>query len=808
MGGMSMDLRVAMRALLRRPSFTGVAVATLALSIGAATLLFSVVEGVLLTPLPYENPDRLVTVYLTSDEWRESDNDLLRRSWDVYVPTPPHISAFREAPGPVVGVTGYTYRFLPLDPGDGSDEDGAMIMIDAETFPTLGVAPAQGRLPSADELARSAPVAVLRHEAWMSRFGGDPEVLGRTFRFGDDAYTVIGVMPAGFFFPSDDRGDLWAPVREEARDWPMYGLARMAPGASATEVTEFFETIARRLGEADASQAGFGGRAVPHYESVVGSVKGGIQLLFGTALLVVLVACVNLGNLFLARAAGRREELAVRASLGAGTGSLAAAVLSEVLVVGLVGGGLGVLLAALSIDPFVDALSASLRGLPRQGAIGLDPTVLLFSLVATLATTLVAGLGPTVGSARRAPASALGSTRGSTRNDGARRGQRLLLGVQGALTVVLVSGAALLGRSFLEATRVDMGMKTDRVAVLEIEADRHRFAEPGEIARATTALLTRMAALPGVSAAGAASTLPSQGGVLLVHARPEGTDPDRTASVTSLRASPGYFESLGIPILAGRGFEEGDASATVPGAVVSESFAVQLFGRADVVGQHVLTGSGDEPTPWEIVGVVGEARQLSTFQEPAPTFYSPIWHRPESAFYVTMSVDGDPASVLDAARAAATAADPGFEVAQATTLARMLRDGIRHIRLRMILMAALAALAGLLAVIGISGVVAHFLSEQTREVGIRMALGAKARREVGRVVRHALVPTALGLAVGVAVARAASRVMESFVFGIEPGDPLTYLAVTLTMLAAAGVAAWLPARRTAAVDPARVLKGD
>lgn len=808
MGGMSMDLRVAVRSLLRRPSFTGVAIATLALSIGAATLVFSVVEGVLLTPLPYESPDELVTVYLTSDEWRESDNDLLRRSWDVYLPTPRHISAFREAPGPINGVTGYAYRFLPLDPGDGSDEDAAMIMIDAETFPILGVAPAFGRPPTAEELAESALVAVLRHETWTSRFGADPDVLGRSFRFGDDAYTVIGVMPAGFFFPSDDRGDLWAPVREEAREWPAYGLARMAPGTTVAEATDFFETVARRLGEDDPSQAGFGGRAVSHFESVVGNVKGGIQLLFGTALLVVLVACVNLGNLFLARVGGRHEELAVRASLGAGTGSLALSVLSEVLVVGLAGGGLGVLLAAASIDPFVDALGASLRGLPRQGSIGLDASVLLFSLGATLATALAAGLGPTLGSVRRAPASTLGSMRGSARSDGARRGQRLLLAVQGALTVVLVSGAALLARSFLQATRVDMGMMTDRVAVLEIEADRKRFAELGEVGEAMPALRARVAALPGVSAAGATSTLPSKGGVLLLHARPEGTDADRISSVTSLRVSPGYFASLGIPILAGRGLEDRDATATVPGAVVSESLAVQLFGHTDVLGRHVLIGGGDEPTTWEVVGVVGDARQLSTFQEPAPTFYSPLRHRPESSFYLTMSVDGDPSTVLDRARLAAIAVDPGFRVAEATTLAQMLRDGRRHIRLRMILMASLAALAGILAMIGISGVVAHFLSEQTREVGIRMALGARAGREVGRVVRHALVPTALGLAVGVAIARVASRVMESFVFGIDPGDPVTYVAVMLMMLATAGMAAWLPARRTAAVDPARVLKGE
>jgi putative ABC transport system permease protein len=311
-----MDLKIALRSLLRRPGFAGVAVATLALGIGASTLLFSVVNGVLLVPLPYHEPEELVTVfYQTSDEWRTSANDALRRWWDVQTTTLMRVEAWRTTAGPITGVTGYTYCTLPLRVGQGADEPVEAILVDRETFAVLGVAPAFGRLPSADEVRSGAPVAVLRHKTWISRFGGDAHVVGRTFDLGDVTYTVIGVMPPGFFFPTEQGGDLWVPVTSEARSWPsFYALARLAPGASVEEASDFLERVARRLGEEEPPEAALGARAVLHLDNVVSNVKGGIELLFGTALLVVLVACVNLGNLFLGRAAGRREELLSTAS--------------------------------------------------------------------------------------------------------------------------------------------------------------------------------------------------------------------------------------------------------------------------------------------------------------------------------------------------------------------------------------------------------------------------------------------------------------------------------------------------------------
>lgn len=807
MGGTMMDLRIAARALWKRPAFSGVAVATLALSIGAATLLFSVVDGVLMTPLPYERPDELVTVYLTNEAWRDGENELLRASWDSYTLTLDHARAFREAPGPLTEVSGYTYRYLPLRADAGADDDAIAIMVDGHAFPVLGVAPALGRLPTAREVETSEKVAVLRHETWSSRFGGDPDVLGRAFGLGDDLYTVIGVMPPGFFFPTEEVGDLWIPIREEARDWPSYyGVARLAPGATTADATEFLERVARRMGEEDPERAGLGARAVPHLDNVVGKVRDGIRLLFGTALVVVLVACVNLANLFLARAAGRREELAIRASLGAGTGSLIRVLLSEAVVIGAVGGGLGIALAAGALDPFVAALGASLRGLPRQDTIGLHGGVLSFSLAATFTATVVAALAPTLSSARRAPAGALGNRRWSGSGERTRRPQRVLLATQAALTVVLVCAAGLLGRSLLELAGVDMGMDTDRVSVLEVEAET-RYEGVAELASAFEAIRGRLGVIPGVSHVGIAATLPSQGGVLLPDLRPEGTPADRSVPVASVAASPGYFAALGIPIRVGRGLVGGDADPGATRVVVSESLALQFFGRVQVLDRRIVMDGSEGSRTMEIVGVAAEARQLSPFQEPTPTLYYPLRPSQSEDFFVAMAVDGDPGAVLETAGAVLTATDARLDVRMASTLHRMLLDGTRHVRLSAMLMAALAALAGILAMVGISGVVAHYMSEHMREVGIRMALGAAAGREVGRVVRHALTPTVLGLGVGVVAAVASSRVMERFLFGIEPTDPVTYGAVAGLTLLAAWLAAWVPARRAAAVDPARVLNG-
>ncbi len=806
MGGSRMDVKVAARTLVRSPAFAGFAVATLALSVGAATLLFSVVNGVLLSPLPYESPDELVAIYLTNDEWRESKNELLRRNWDTYTMSLGHIEAFRQTPGPIVGVAGYAGRVMPLDSGDGEEETAETVLVDGEIFSVLGVVPSLGRLPSPDEIREGAPVAVLRDNTWADRFRRDPDVLGRTFGLGDRTYTVIGVMPPGFFLPSEDASDLWVPVTEGERRWPSFsGVARLAPGATIAEASGFFEQVARRVGEEDPERSGLGGRAISHLEKVVGGVSGGIRLLFGTTLLVVLVACVTLGNLFLARASGRRQELAVRASLGAGMWSLTSTVLAELLLISLVGGGLGVALAASGVDPFVAALRTSLRRLPRQGAIGLDGSVLVFSLAATLTVALVAGLVSTLASRRWTTANAITDVRRSGGSDATRIGQRLVLVVQGGMTVVLVSAAALLGRSFLAAMSVDIGMRTERVAVLRVDSDRETYQEPEALARVQEAIRAAVGALPNVTAATTVWSLPGTGGVLLRPVRREDTEPDAAVQVTAVPAGEGYFATMGIPLLAGRGFRAGDGAGDRRKTVVSESLATELFGTPDVVGRRFVQSTGDELSTLEIVGVAAETRQFSVLAQPTPTVYEPMEGTGSHSFYVTMAVDGDPTTVLGAARERALAVDGTLEINQASTFDAMLRDSVRHIRLRMILMTSLAVLAGVLAMIGISGVVAHFLSEQTREVGIRMALGATPHREIGRVVLHAFLPTAMGVAMGAAVAVSVSGVMEGFVFGVEPSDPVTYLAVAIVLLATAAVAALIPASRAATVDPARVL---
>jgi len=795
MGWHFVDLRVAARGLVRRRAFSGVSIVTLALSIGAVTVAFSVMDGVLLRPLPYEEPDELVSFYLTSDEWRESENDLLRASWDVRTMSLAHIRAWRAGAGPLAAVAGYATRFAPIDVGDGTAESAEAVMIDEGLFDVLGVQPALGRAPTDEEIARSAPVAVLGHDLWVARFRGDPNVLGRSFVFDQLTYTVIGVMRPGFFFPIED-SELWIPVMEKARDWPSYyGVARLAPGATPDDATRFVETTTRRMGEDDAEQAGLGARALPHIENVTGGVRAGIRLLFWAALLVVVVACVNLGNLFLARASDRRDELAVRASLGASRRSLVGMMLTELLLIGAVGGGLGVVLAGATIEPFVDMLGRSVNGLPREGGVGLNTRVVAFALVATMITPLLAGLGPTLASARRAPT--LRSVRGGTARRGTRLAQRVLLAAQGGLTVVLICGTTLLGRSLHAALTTDLGMDIEDLAVMEVRASRQTDSDERIANR--RALRRRAAAIPGVTSATVAGSLPGAGGMLGYPVRVDGEDASSPV-VFAVSAGEDYFGTTGIELLLGRGLVDEDDTRV---GVVSESLATQLLGRTDVVGRTLLVG--EDEVPMEIVGVAADARQVTLFQPPAPTLYEPVRAEHPWRFFVVMRIGGGVSEVLAAARREVERFGTSLELVRAVPMRALVADSAKLLRVRTILMGALTTLAAALAMIGIAGVVAQVLGEQTREVGIRMALGANAGRESRRVVRHALLPTAAGLTMGLVAAVSASRVMETFLYGIEPNDPPTYALAAGILLLAAGLAAWIPARRAAGIDPARVL---
>lgn len=798
------EFRVAARTLSRKPLFSAVVVATLSLSIGAATLLYSVVEGVLLRPLPYEAPHELVTAYLTSDEWRASENELLRAAHDVQPMTRRHTEVFQQGGGPLTGFTSYTRRLLPYAVGNDEGE-WETIHADDALFDVLGVEPALGRTPTADEVAQSAQVAVLRHEVWTETFGADPGVLGRTFELDGSSYSVIGVMPSGFFFPTDSGGDIWIPLTELVRDWPsFYGVGRLTEDASIQDATVFLETTARRLGETDPDRAGHGGRAVPHVDSVIGNVRGGLRMLFGAALLVVLVACANLGTLFLARTSSRREELAVRASLGAGTRSLSAAVLTEVVLLGVVGGGLGLVMAASALDPFVDALASSLRSLPRSSEIALDGRVVMFTTLATSVTVVLAGLAP-VWAARLGTATRPSATRSGTTDAATRRGQRVLLGAQGAMTVVLLAAGILLGRSLLATMAVDLGVEPDGVRVLALKVDTDRLAPGPDRMAALEAIRERLGTATGAQAS-LVSSLPSTGGVLLARIREIGADEETAASVLSVSVGPDYFETLGLNILSGRGVLAEDSRQDVLPIVVSESLAHQMVGSADAVGHQVWRGADPDPQLLEVVGVVNDSRQLSVFQEAQPTLFYPMDERPPPALYAVLRA-GSGAADMTALTALVSATDDRVTVSEATTLQRMLHDGIRHIRLRLVLTALLAGLAILLAMIGVAGVVAHVLSEQRRDVSIRMALGAEGGREVGRVVRTALAPTAFGVVIGTGLASLGAGVMESFVFGVQPSDPTTFAVALSSMLAVAAVAAWIPGRRAASVDPATVLNG-
>lgn len=825
--GWSLEARAALRRLVRRPAFAVTAILTLALSLGSATLLFSVTEGILLRPLPYENPGRVVDIYLLNHDWRTADNELLRNSWDSYTVRTGHIDAFRRSAPELAAAASYTYVSATLERGE-HEEPLRVIGVDPTLFATLGVEPALGRLPAPEEYGEGAPVAVLRHDLWRDVFGGDPAAVGRPFRLDGEVHTVIGVMPSGFYFPDENSGRLWMPIPSEQAEYEpgmrlagqlrasvRFGVGRLAPGVTAGAASAAVNRIAERMGEADPELAHLGARVAPALEEMVTSVRGGILLLFGAGMIVLLVACVNLANLVLVRGAGRRGELAVRAAIGASRTSLARAVFSEVWAVCVVGGALGLCLAAVTVDPFVKALSTSLHSLPRSGGIGLNPAVVAFTVAATLGTAFLAGVPAALAAARRAPAAALSRAVGRGAGDGPGGGRRSLLAIQVGLAALLLTGAGLLTRSALRAGSVDPGFDAGSLAWLQVSVPEEDSAGPGIRMSRLERVRAELARLDGVRSIAFSGSRPIGGGMFLNDIR----EPDGGASLGTTayaRIDPVYFRTLGIPLLRGRVPDRPPGEGEPTPAVVTERLARQLGSDGEVIGRRLDFGHEGQATRIEITGVAADSRHF-ILREPQGQLYLVDAALGLEGVYVFLHADGDPHELPARARTALVSILPDAEITDQGTTRGDIADSTLHLRTRAWLMTTLAVLAAVLTVVGISGVAAHFLAARKREVAVRMAMGADPGREVRRVLAHAALPAGLGLALGLGatlvLAELADRLWlaehwPGLFYETSVTEPLTYVAVGGLLTTASLVAAWLPSRRATSVDPARILDGE
>ncbi len=792
---------------------------TLVTVVAAATVIFSILEGVLLRPLPYPQGDDLFRVFHTSSERREAGDPGSRTGWNRLPVTRDALRVWSEDVATVNAIGGYVSW-----PGRWSDQLGTAAEVEGAWilegfFEALGGTALIGRLPTRQEVRSGTQLVVLSEAFWASRYGRDPDILGRTVRHAWVSGTVVGVLPGTFAMPSEHTR-WWSPVppgfANGRTDVPQFSaIARLESGTGPENATQELTATLTGLASGNASYAGLGVRLAPLHDEVVGDVRSGILQLFWAVSLVVLIASVNLATVTVARASRRRGELAVRAALGASRSALVGSILTEVLLLCAVGGGLGILSATWVLDPVVSLLSASFPGFPRLDNVGVNLTVVGFTAGVTVAAATLSGLIPALVWSNRPPWEAIKGAAPGRSGQGVRRGYADLLFLESGMAVVLLVAAGLLVRSVLRSHAVDPGFDDRGTAFLEVSFSGDRAAGPVALQEAGRSLDARLASLPTVASVGRARTLPTLGSTRtnLVWT-PELSQVDG-APVVSVEVSPGYFRTMGIPVIRGRTFDQADGPGAEPVAVVSERFARDVLGQADPIGRTVLFGRltrnegnrlvSDDSIPLRVVGVVDDVRQLSLTRDPEPVLYLPLARTPTRSQSVVLRTTGDPRDALATVRRTVEAMGLGLTVDRLGTLETAVRQPLAPLRLRTLLLVILGGLAGLLILVGIYGVVAHVVSDGVREMAIRMALGARGTGETARVVLQTLRPVLAGAALGLAGAVPASRLVEQALYGVRPLDPLTYGAVLVLMVVSAAATAWVPARRAARVDPVQVL---
>ena len=800
------DFLYAVRRLRQAPGFTVVAVATLALGIGANSAIFSIVNAVLLRPLPFEEPDRLVAV---SQTWEGRDTGIYspQNFLDV-VSTAHDFESLAAIDGGGMTLTGA---------GSPARLQGASVTV--SFFETLRVRPILGRaFVTGENEPGHTKVVVLGHRLWRDRFGADPAAVGRKIQLDRDSYVVVGVAPEGFGYPEGT--EVWTPIeydtifRTKSRGaWFLGVIGRLKPGVSVAHAREEVSTIASRLArEYPDADEGVGGTVTLLQESMVRRSRPALLVLLGAVGLVLLIACVNVANLLLARAAARESELAVRAALGAGRGRLLRQLLTESVLLAVLGGAAGVFLASLSMDTLLGLQPAGVR---RLGEVRVDRTVMAFAAGLSVLTGILFGLAPALQLMRRATAQSL---REGGRGLLAGRGHRLRGGLivgQMALAMMLLAGAGLLIRSFTQLRRVDPGFRPGSALTFRIALPESAYKDESARAAFFDVLLTRLAVLPGVRSVGAVQGLPLSGMRFSFSFEVKGRPPLPPARQPSMEvrvASPGYFQAIGIPVLRGRGFEPRDSASSRQVVVLSEAAVRRFFPGEDPLGQWITVGWGrDEGKPkagGEVVGIVGDVKELSLADENPPEIYLPHAQLSVSSMDVLLRTSVPPRSLAPAVEAAVHGLDADLPIARTATLDEIVARSISEPRFYVILLGAFAATALFLAALGIFGVMSYAVVQRSREIGIRVALGAHPSHLLRMVLGQALLLSVAGVAVGLLAALALSRAMAGLLFELSPKDPGTLAFVAVLLTAVALLASYLPARRATRVDPLIALRSE
>ena len=799
------DASYALRVLRRNPGFSAVAVLTLALGIGANVAIFGVVHAVLLRPLPLPDDERLVIV---GPEWRGSIGSV----------APADFLDLRRQNRVFSGMTAVRNVSLDLREGEQPERLEAAV-VSPEFFDVMGVRPSLGRGFLADEFGAGRDhVAVVSDSLWRARLGASPGVLGRSLLLSNEPYRVIGIAPPGFRFP--DGAELWVPPRfavpqrigDLAQD-PSQNrgshyfdtYARLRPGVSYQEAQADVSVIMARIAEADPNADARGGALVRNLrEYLVGESRRALLVMLGAVALVLMVACANVASLLLARGASRQRELAVRCALGASRGRVVRLVLTESLVLGLLGGLGGIALASACFPLLMALVPGSARNLVR---LQLDPAVLLFAVGVALLTGVVFGLTPALVAVAGRGGSALhDATRGSTAGRGRRGFQRLLVTAETALALVLLAGAGLLVKSFLRMRSVDPGFKPAGVVSMSVNLPPAAYAEEARRVAYAREVLASVERVPGVAAAALVTRVPlrpgsSSRGVSIEGRSYTPEQPIEKVVPNYTAVSPGYFHTLGIPILAGREFARDDGAGHPLVTIVSASLAEAFWPGESPIGRRLSMNN----QTLEVIGVVGDVRTASLWQRPLPMLYAPFEQDPWSFMSIVARTTRPAGTVASEMRRAIQSVDKSLPVT-VLTLEQVVGDSLAPRQFQAGLSAAFAALALVLAMMGVYGVMSYAVAQRTREFGIRAALGAEPRRIFGEIVAEGVRVVALGALLGLAGAVAARSALTSLLFEVSPLDPATFASVLVLLLAVAVAACLVPARRAMRVDPVVALR--
>lgn len=799
------DLIYAIRRLAMAPAFTLIAVATLALGIGANSAIFSVVHAVLLKPLPFAEPERLVQLYQVS-----GGRNVAYFSPQNFLDTAAAAKSFEGIAAVDGGGVTLTGRGAP------AVLNGAEVS--ASFFSVFGMTPELGRPISADENEPDkATVVVLSHALWQTRFGGDPKIIGQSIRLDSRDFTVIGVAPKDFSFPDDT--ELWTPLAYDAvfrthsrGAWYLRVFGRLRPGASLAAAREETKTIAARLEKAFPDQnAGLGGTTLPLQEAMVGGSRSALYLLLGAVGLVLVIACVNVANLLMARAAARESEFAVRQALGAGQGRIFRQLMTESLLLGALGGVAGLLVASLSLGSLI-ALQPN--GVKRLNEAHIDPAVMFFAAVLAMATGFLCGVLPGM-SARRAPAQALREgARGLLGGRSGRVRGGLVIG-QMALAMMLLAGAGLLLRSFAQLQQVNPGFEVKDALTFRIALPAEAYKDESRRVAFFDRLLERVSALPGVRASAATLGLPLNGTQInisfQVRNRPE-LPASQQPAMEMRAATPAYFKAMGIPVVRGRGIEPGDVAGAAQVVVLSQSAVKKYFPNQNPIGQWITLGwrrpEGQPKAGGEVVGVVGDVKSFGLARDAVPEIYLPYAQLPVGSMDVVVRASVPPMSLGPAVEKAVHELDPDIPVARLRSLEDVVSRSISQPRFYMLLLGLFASMAVLLAALGIFGVISYAVTQRSREIGIRMALGAHPGSVMRLVLSNAAVLILSGIGLGLAGALALSRSLSGLLFNLSPTDPSTLAGVALLLSAVALLASYLPARQATRVDPLLTLRSE